>query len=334
MQTKGVLILLSILTAIAVCAVLQITGDVFMPLVIAWFLLQIVNPLLLLGERFKLPHALSAGLVLCLIGLVFVYAIRLGAAQLTGFDRFITLYGTKLNELVRQSLDLFQMPDDAFSPTTLLRRHVGSISSSILSFSSKVATTGIFFIFMLLEVPVWKKKVDSAFSSQHATTIKDIAATASRRISQYLRATVLVSLITAVCFWLVLLVFKVEFALVWSILAFLFNFIPVVGPMAAIVPPMLMALLQFGPHDPQVLVLAALLASIQFVTGNILAPKLYGNSLGLSPVVIMLSLFLWGAMWGIPGAILAVPIASTLKIICEHIPSLRSIALMMGGGEK
>jgi predicted PurR-regulated permease PerM len=66
--------------------------------------------------------------------------------------------------------------------------------------------------------------------------------------------------------------------------------------------------------------------------GNVITPKVVGDRLGLSPVVILLSLLLWGTIWGIPGALLSVPIASIIKIVCENFPSLQPIAVMMGSG--
>ncbi|MFC2593625.1 MAG: AI-2E family transporter, partial [Fretibacterium sp.] len=75
------------------------------------------------------------------------------------------------------------------------------------------------------------------------------------------------------------------------------------------------------------------LTAIQITIGNVITPKVVGDRLGLSPVVILLSLLLWGTIWGIPGALLSVPIASIIKIVCENIQPLRPIAVLMGSGE-
>ena len=75
------------------------------------------------------------------------------------------------------------------------------------------------------------------------------------------------------------------------------------------------------------------LAAIQITIGNIITPKVVGDRLGVSPVVILLSLLLWGMIWGIPGALLSTPIISIIKIVCENIPGLHSIAVLIGSGE-
>ena len=114
---------------------------------------------------------------------------------------------------------------------------------------------------------------------------------------------------------------------------FLLNFIPTVGSIIATIPPVLMAILQFSPGLFKPLVVLISLTAIQITIGNVITPKVVGDRLGLSPVVILLSLLLWGTIWGIPGALLSVPIASIIKIVCENIQPLRPIAVLMGSGE-
>ena len=80
------------------------------------------------------------------------------------------------------------------------------------------------------------------------------------------------------------------------------------------------------------LLVLALLTCIQVTIGNIITPQVVGDRIGVSPVVILLSLLLWGTIWGIPGALLSVPIISIIKIICENIPSMRSIAILISSG--
>jgi predicted PurR-regulated permease PerM len=95
----------------------------------------------------------------------------------------------------------------------------------------------------------------------------------------------------------------------------------------------MMAMLQFSPGYFQPILVLVLVTTIQFSIGNLVTPKLVGDRLGLSPVVILLSLLLWGTIWGIPGAILSVPIAAIIKIACENFESLKPIAVMIGSGK-
>ena len=94
-----------------------------------------------------------------------------------------------------------------------------------------------------------------------------------------------------------------------------------------------MAIIQFSPGLFKPAMVLISLAAIQITIGNIITPKVVGDRLGVSPVVILLSLLLWGMIWGIPGALLSTPIISIIKIVCENIPSLHSIAVLIGSGE-
>ena len=126
---------------------------------------------------------------------------------------------------------------------------------------------------------------------------------------------------------------KVEFAASWGLLAFALNFIPTVGSIVASIPPILVAVVQFYPGFVLPLATALSLLAIQMLIGNIITPKVMGDRLNLSPVVILLSLLFWGWLWGVMGALLAMPLAAILKIVCENFPSLNVLAVMMGSGK-
>jgi predicted PurR-regulated permease PerM len=143
----------------------------------------------------------------------------------------------------------------------------------------------------------------------------------------------LISSVTGVLVWFALELIGVDFAITWGAMAFFLNFIPTVGSIAASIPPILLALIQFYPSIwPGVVTLISLL-TIQLSIGNGIAPKVLGDQLNLSPVVILLSLLFWGWLWGIVGALLSVPITAAIKIVCENIESLQSISVMMGSGK-
>jgi predicted PurR-regulated permease PerM len=154
----------------------------------------------------------------------------------------------------------------------------------------------------------------------------------SYEISRYLGTLTLISLATGVCVWAILAIMGVELAAGWGVLTYLLNYIPTVGSIIATVPPVMMAILQFSPGYVKPLIVLLSLGAIQLFLGNFVTPKLIGDRLELSPVVILLSLLLWGTIWGIPGAILSVPIAAIIKIVCKNFDSLKPIAIIMGNG--
>jgi predicted PurR-regulated permease PerM len=125
----------------------------------------------------------------------------------------------------------------------------------------------------------------------------------------------------------------VDFPVTWGALAFFLNFIPTVGSIVASIPPILLALVQFYPSIwPGVVTLIAVV-TIQLGMGNALAPKIMGDQLNLSPVVVLLSLLFWGWLWGVVGALISIPIAAAIKIVCENIETLHPISVMMGSGK-
>jgi len=176
--------------------------------------------------------------------------------------------------------------------------------------------------------------MDHALSERRAAQMKKIVGSISSEISRYLWVMVIISLTTGVLIWLALSLIGVDFPVTWGALAFFFNFIPTIGSIVASLPPILLALVQFYPAVwPGVVTLVAITA-IQMTIGNFIAPKVLGDRLHLSPVVILISLLFWGWLWGIVGALLAVPIASAIKIACENIEELHPIAIMMGSGRR
>ena len=212
-------------------------------------------------------------------------------------------------------------------------RYLRNISALAFAVSSKVVLTLVFFFFMLLEAPFMNNKIDRAFSGHNAAKVKNIMSSVSSEISKYLGTLSLISLITGVLVWAVLEFIGVELAVGWGILAFLLNYIPTVGSIIATIPPVMMAALQFSPSYIVPVVVMFSLTAIQFGLGNFVVPKMLGDRLGISPVVILLSLLLWGTIWGVPGTILSVPIAAIIKIVCENSPALRPIAVIIGSGK-
>ena len=192
--------------------------------------------------------------------------------------------------------------------------------------------TFVFLMFMLVEAPYMDDKVEKAFG-RNSGRVRKILSSISEEVSQYLGTLALISLATGICAWLVLMIFGVKLAAGWGVLTFLLNFIPTVGSIIATIPPVVMAIIQFSPGLFTPFLVLVSLTSIQLIIGNVITPKVMGDRLGVSPVMILLSLLLWSMIWGIPGALLSTPIMSIIKIVCENVPVLHTIAILIGSGE-
>lgn len=158
-------------------------------------------------------------------------------------------------------------------------------------------------------------------------TFKDI----TEQVQKYITTKFFISLLTGLFIGLVLWIFGVDYVIVWIVLSVLLNFIPNIGSVIAVILASLMTLVQFESFGYAMLV-AAILILIQNLMGNVLEPKIFGDRLGLNPIVILLSLLVWGYLWGIVGMFLSVPLTAIVKIVISNSGSknLNFISNLMG----
>ncbi len=126
---------------------------------------------------------------------------------------------------------------------------------------------------------------------------------------------------------------RVDLAVFWAVLRFILNFIPTIGSIIAVSFPILLSVVQFDSWLPTI-ILSIFLVSIQIVIGNILEPRFMGKSLNLSPLVIILSLSIWGSIWGVVGMFLCIPIMVILNIILAKFDKTRGLAVMFSARGK
>jgi len=170
--------------------------------------------------------------------------------------------------------------------------------------------------------------VARAFAPERASYLSRVLLSLNSQIQKYLAVKTLLSIINGTLVCLILIIFGVDFALLLGFLTFVLNFIPSFGSIIATIIPTLVAFLQFGNSLTPIWVLLAI-GVTDSILGNFVDPKLMGQSLDLSPLLVLFTLILWGWLWGIAGMVLAVPILAVLKIILENIPSTRSWAILM-----
>ena len=332
---KLLLGLVVFLSSIALCSVLHIASSVFIPLVIAWFILQMLRPIVQIGKTLRLNAWLNVILVFSILTCIGLAGFKFLAAQVVEFGHVYALYSDKLIDWFANLMEVLSVPPETvknFNWMGILKDNAKDISSLIIALSSKFVMTFVFLMFMLIEAPYLDDKIEKAFR-HNAKRVKKILFTISEQVSRYLGTLALISFATGVCAWIVLTLLGVKLAAGWGVLTFLLNFIPTVGSIIATIPPVIMAVIQFSPGLFKPFLVLISLTTIQVTIGNIITPKVVGDRLGVSPVMILLSLLLWGMIWGIPGALLSTPIISIIKIVCENIPSLHSIAVLIGSGE-
>ena len=185
--------------------------------------------------------------------------------------------------------------------------------------------------FLMAERDTFPAKLAAAFPrGAQAEITERIVRDVNAKIGDYLAVKTLINIILGVISFAILKFMGVDFALFWAVIIGLFNYIPYVGSIIGVALPVVLSIAQFGSLGTTAL-LGALLIAAQTYVGNILEPRMIGRQLNLSPFVVMVSLALWSALWGLPGAILAIPMTSMLAIILASFPSTRFLAVLLSG---
>jgi predicted PurR-regulated permease PerM len=212
-----------------------------------------------------------------------------------------------------------------------------SLIFSVFNFSagliSSVFLVLIYTIFLFLEEASFKMKFRKLFQGSHLSAMNDILKEIENSVMKYLGIKTLLSLITATLSYIILLSVGVDFPVFWAFIVFLFNYIPFIGSIVATLFPVVFSYLQFGAFIPSLLILI-FLGSVQVLIGNFLDPKLTGDTVNISPIVVILSLAFWGAIWGIAGMLLSVPLMSIIIIILSKFEKTKPIAIILSGDRK
>jgi predicted PurR-regulated permease PerM len=206
---------------------------------------------------------------------------------------------------------------------------LGSIFNAISGLISNGFTILLYLIFLLLEESVFQRKLKAIYKDEKQYKhINSILSAIDHSVGSYLSLKSLTSLMTGALSYIALLSIGVDAPFFWAFLIFLLNFIPTIGSLVATIFPAVFAMLQFGDFTPAILVLA-IVGGIQIIIGNFVDPRLMGSSLNMSTLVVFLSLVIWGAVWGVIGMLLSVPITVIMILILSEFPNGRPIAILL-----
>jgi AI-2 transport protein TqsA len=185
----------------------------------------------------------------------------------------------------------------------------------------------LFLILLALsEAPVWEGKLDTLASGSHRTW-REVTQSLGAALRRFIATRAVVGVVSTVAYTLWLLPFGLDLLLVWAILVFLMNFIPNVGAVISGVFPTVYAFLTLDPATA--LLIGAGLIVIEQVIGNWIDPRLLGNRVALSPLVILIAVVFWGWLWGVAGAFLGTPMTLTIMILCNAVTPLKPVALLL-----
>ncbi len=223
--------------------------------------------------------------------------------------------------------------DDAIRAETQGAQLLKEAGKSLLTITADVLIealiVGLYVLFLLIEAGRLRKRIEHGFSSEQSKRIADTVHKINEGIACYLKAKVRASFILAAPVTLILFLFGVKFAIIWGVLTFLCNFIPYVGTVVGCGSPLLFSFLDL-PMGWQPFAVATLLIAVHAVSATLVEPTMIGKAVGLSPLVILISLTLWGLCWGLVGMFVAVPLTVTLKIILSNLEATKGMAQLLG----
>ena len=317
----GIIIILSALKAASVIVV---------PILLASFIAIIISPIYSWLISKNIPAAFALLAVIGGLIIVFTLVGVLIGASVQGFSDNLPLYESQLKMQLAALTKTLQgygvIKGDLgslFDPSSLIK-----YSATVIKGAGSVLTNSfmitLIIAFMLLESVSFESKLLRA--SGHNSTMVQINEVFSK-IKHYMAIKAVVSLVTGIVITLFLLAMGLDYAILWGFIVFLLNFIPNIGSILAAVPAVMLAFVQLGTFGA--LEIGAIYLFINVLIGSIIEPRLMGSGLGISTLVVFLSLIFWGWLLGPVGMLLSIPLTISIKIMLYHEPSTRWLAVLM-----
>lgn len=338
---RGLLALVLSLALVALLSLFLVIGKallvpIFVAVISVYVLVAASESLARLPFCRRLPE--WALRVLVLLAFLMIVLILGGVMVSTAgqVNQRLPEYQQNVGRLAAQLLDMAGVegrPDwhrlfsDAFGRIGVPRL-AGMALNSISAAAGLIFMVVIYAIFLMGERGGFARKAALAFPGEGGHRASRIVVRINRAISDYLAVKTLVNAILGAISFAVLWSFGVDFALFWAILIGLLNYIPYVGSLLGVAFPVVLSMAQFGSIE-KTLLIGALLTGAQMWVGNGLEPRMVGQKVNLSPFVVLVALALWSSVWGVAGAILAIPLTSIIAIVMGSFASTRPFAVLM-----
>ncbi|MDE0360462.1 MAG: AI-2E family transporter, partial [Rhodospirillaceae bacterium] len=327
---SGLAIAVTVIAVVAVIYGMQSARAILVPLLVAVFISVLCAPITRLLERIRIPTGVAVTMVIILIiGTLTLVGTFVGGS-LAAFNDRLPFYQTRLDEIFTEMAALLgqdvgvDLLRDLIQPgaamglvTTLLNAIQGLLANFFLIAFSVV--------FMLLESSSLPAKMRLVLRASRGEPEYFKRFTSS--VQRYLGIKSLTSLATGLAVGILAAAFGLDFPVLWGLLAFLLNFIPNIGSLIAAIPAVLLALIQFGGLNAAFIALGYFVINISI--GGVIEPRVMGRGLGMSTLVVFLSLVFWGWVFGPIGMLLSVPLTMTAKIALESSERTAVLGLLL-----
>ena len=325
------------LIIITVVILLIYVQSIIIPFIVAmlfWVIIRVVKKILLKIKLIRsCPNWLLTVISSMLLFGLLVLTIKIITANIQQISGALPVYEKNVNVITQHinehfNIDLYEVISD-FAAGFSLGEILPLLFSALSGIFGKTFTILLYLVFILLEEPVFSQKIKAMYPNpQKYESVTGLISKIDKSIGDYIALKTLVSLLTGFLSYFVLLFIGVDAPFFWSFLIFILNFIPNIGSLIATLFPTIFAVLQFGEFMPGILVLT-IVGTVQIICGSFVEPRLMGNTLNISPLVVLLTLTVWGVMWGIIGMLLSVPITVILIIIMSEFKETRPFAILL-----
>ncbi|PKF61803.1 hypothetical protein CW745_10845 [Psychromonas sp. psych-6C06] len=317
---------------------IKAAASIIVPFLLSLFVAIICNPAINFLANKKVPRGIAISLVIIFIFALFIILGGVIGSSVNGFRDALPSYEVQLsneldwvvNWMASHSVSISMSEVRGyFDPSKVM----GLVTSTLSGFSSVLGNVFLLLltvVFMLSEGQGFAKKLHVAFD-ESASAEKNLDHFLTM-VNRYMAIKTMISLATGVIIGFVLWVMGVDFFILWALLAFLLNYIPNIGSIIAAVPAVILTFLQLG-LIPATFVIG-LFVSVNMIMGSVIEPKFMGRSLGLSTLVVFLSLIFWGWLLGMVGMLLSVPLTMIFKIALENSSGGRWFAILLSSDEE
>src|SRR5262245_3804730 len=297
---------------------LMIVGEpILLPLVIAVFAWYLINALAALTCRIRiggrpLPGSVRFGGAILVLALLAWLVIKLVARNVAQVVAAVPVYQQNLDKFTTMIADwvgLEEVPRaKAYFEHVSVADVIRSLTGTLKIMIGSLGTVAIYTVFLLLEQHNFPKKLAALVpDAEREALVVRVLNRIGAEIQTYVWLKTLISAGTSVACYVTMKAVGLDMAAFWALLIFALNFIPYIGSWLGVIFPSFLAAVQFGTLPP-FLVTVGMLTVIQFIGGSIIEPRLMGTGLNISPVVMLLSLAVWGTIWGVVGMFVAVPL--------------------------
>ena len=354
-------LLLGVIASVLIGWVLHVGAPILKPIVIAFLLASMLQPFVILLARKGIPPVLTVVLMVWLLFLGLVQVGLLFNASVTAFlfpnqpAAISDLEGMSESQKeamekaggwegivngIEERLERTEVADSlkSYGRKALedlrnidLKKFAGDLALGGFGFITNVVLVLIYMVFIFAEQAVFRRKI-LAIAGDRQEQAAEVLDTIGRGIQRYLGVKTVVSFLTGALCTLGLVALEVPYALLFGFLTFLLNYIPTFGSIVAGVFPTVTALAVEEHSLVTAIAVVVLYLAVNLTLGSFIEPRILGRELNLSPLVVVISVVVWGGLWGIVGGFLAVPLTSALQICLASQETTRPIAVMLGSG--